>query len=224
MRVRSSRADRSCRGLRREQIASRSQRWPAPPTWLLLAGLLTLGCQTTRGELVPFTEEQRLHYQLGAPELKALQYYLSDRIVLERVARKGTGKVDRGRLIVRSGTAIQQVYVERGTRGAVEPSAWIGEAANGRHALDISFERGAPLRFSAAADGSYVLSGPSSGGLFAGLFAGWTRPRRFEVDFDGAKWLVVDGAESRILIEQDALGKLARTRRILPGVSAPRAR
>lgn len=193
--------------------------------WLLLAlGLATPGCQTTRGELVRFTEEQRLRYQLGAPELRALQYYLSDRIVLERVAHEGRGKVDRGRLIVRSGTAIQQVYVERGTRGAVEPAAWIGEAADGRHALDVSFERGAPLRFSAAADGSYVLSAPSQRGLFAGLFSGWTRPRRFEVDFDGASWQVVEGAESRLLIERNALGKLARTRRVLPGVGAPRAR
>jgi hypothetical protein len=193
--------------------------------WLLPALLLAaLGCQTTRGELVRFTEQQRLHYQLGPPELRALQYYVSDRIVLERVAHQGQGEVDRGRLIVRSGTRIQQIYVERGTRGAVEPAAFLGETVDGRHALDISFERGAPLRFSAAADGSYVLSAPSDRGLFAGLFSGWTRPRRFEVDFDGGKWVVVEGAESRILIERNALGKLARTRRVLPGVSAPRAR
>jgi hypothetical protein len=194
--------------------------------WLSLVGLATaaLGCQTTPGELVPFTESQRLRYQLGAPELRALQYYLSDRIVLERVARQGAGRVKRGRLIVRSGTKIQQVYVERGTPGVLESDAHLGPVEEGPPALEISFERGAPLRFSAAPDGSYSLSAPSGSGLFGGLLWSWSRPRRFEVDFDGEKWTVVDGSESRLLIERDALGRIARTRRILPGVRAPGAR
>lgn len=189
--------------------------------WFALALIVTsISCQTTRGELVPFTDSQRLRYELGEDELRSLQYYLSDRIVLERVASDGTGKVDRGRLIVRSGTTIQQVVVEGGTRGAVEPTARIGPSEAGDHALEISFERGAPLRFVAARDGTYSLAGRNRGGFLFGR----SKSPRAQVEFDGAKWTVVAGANSHLLIERDALGKLVRTRRVLPGVRAPGAR
>lgn len=192
---------------------------------LLLAALVAQGgCQTTRGELVVFTEAQRQRYQLGEPELRALQYYLSDRIVLERVASEGVGEVERGRLIVRKGTAIQQVYIERGTPGVLEPGSRAGAGRPGeRPVLEVSFERGAPLRFAADADGTYSLSGAQRG-LLSGWLADWGRPRRVEAEFDGATWQVVAGAESRLLIERNALGKVARSRRVLPGVRAPDAR
>jgi hypothetical protein len=186
-----------------------------------LAVIVTsISCQTTRGELVPFTEAQRLRYELGESELRSLQYYLSDRIVLERVASEGKGKVDRGRLIVRSGTTIQQVVVESGTRGAVEPSARIGPLEKGGYAFEISFERGEPLRFVAARNGTYSLAGGNRG---SSLFGRYRSPRA-DVEFLGAKWNVVVGANSHLLIERDALGKLVRTRRVLRGVRAPGAR
>lgn len=192
--------------------------------WLLLGVVaLSLGCQTTRGELVPFTEAQRTRYQLGEAELRALQYYVSDRIVLERTASDAAGRVDRGRLVVRGQTAVHQVLVERGTPGAVEPIARVGAGKVGPHVLEVSFERGAPLRFVPSADGTYTLAAPRSRGFLSSLFAGWAPLRRFDVDFDGASWTVVAGSDSKLLIERDALGKLARTRRVLPGVRAPDA-
>jgi hypothetical protein len=188
---------------------------------LALALIATsISCQTTRGELVPFTEAQRLRYELGESELRSLQYYLSDRIVLERVASKGTGKVHRGRLIVRSGTTIQQVIVETGTRGAVEPTSQIGPSEGGGYAFEVSFDRGVPLRFTATRDGTYSLTGRNRGGFLSR----WSRSPRAQVEFDGAKWNVVAGASSHLLIERDALGKLQRTRRVLPGVRVPGAR
>ena len=180
----------------------------------------SISCQTTRGELVPFTEAERLRYELGERELRSLQYYLSDRIVLERVASVGKGRVDRGRLIVRSGTTIQQVVVESGTRGAVEPTARIGPSEDGGFAFEVSFERGAPLRFTAARDGTYSLTGHNRGGFLSG----WSRSARAHVEFDGAEWTVVAGARSHLLIEREALGKLVRTRRVLRGVRTPGAR
>jgi hypothetical protein len=188
---------------------------------LALALIVTsISCQTTRGELVPFNEAQRLRYELEESELRSIQYYLSDRIVLERVASGGTGKVERGRLIVRSGTKIQQVVVESGTRGAVEPTARIGPFEGGGYAFEVSFERGAPLRFTASRDGTYSLTGRNRGGFLSG----WSRSPRARVEFDGAKWNVVAGSSSHLLIEREALGKLVRMRRVLRGVRVPGAR
>jgi hypothetical protein len=102
----------------------------------------------------------------------------------------------------------------------VEPGVPIAAAGAGRQRLEVSFERGAPLRFAATTAGTYSLDGDSRGGFFFG----WGKPPQVEVEFDGAKWTVVTGADSRLLIERDALGKLARTRRVLPGVRAPGSR
>jgi hypothetical protein len=188
--------------------------------WFALALIATsISCQTTRAELVPFTESQRLRYELGESELRSLQYYLSDRVVLERVASDGTGKVDRGRLIVRSGTTINQVVVESGTRGAVEPTARIGPFGAGEDAIEVSFQRGAPLRFAPTRNGTYSLAGRNRGGFMFGR----SKPR-VHVEFDGAEWAVAAGADSHLLIERDALGKLVRTRRVLPGVRVPDTR
>ena len=98
--------------------------------------------------------------------------------------------------------------------------AWIGPSEDGGHAPEISFERGVPLRFVAARDGTCSLAFRSRGGFVFGR----SRSPRGQVEFDGAKWTLVAGANSHLLIERDALGKLVRTRRVLRGVRARDAR
>jgi len=186
--------------------------------------LLVLGgaaCQSTRGELVVFGEEQRLRYELRERDLRALQYYLSDRVVLERVRSGGVRKVERGRLLLRAGTAVQQVVIQRGTPGAIEPAARVGETERGFR-LEVSFEHGAPLAFLPAGErGGYALARPRASGFLTELLGG---PQRFEVDFAGDAWTVVGGGDARLLIERSALGRLARSRRVLPGVRTRDAR
>ena len=189
----------------------------------LLAAVFALaastGCQSTpRGELVPFTDEMRERYELDEAEIRGLQFYLSDRIILERVAAKGEGRVDAGRLLVRSGTVIHQIVVERGTPGAAEASADIGDSRDG-HFIEVSFEVGAPLRFSAATPGgTYTLVDPVQRGSWAELLASFGTNRRLVVDFAGSRWPVIEGSSALLMIERSALGKLLRTRRVLPGV------
>jgi hypothetical protein len=191
---------------------------------LWLACLLSAACaKPPPAERVPFSEAMRERYRLGEPELRGLQYYISHQIVLERAVAGGTRRVDHGRLIVRGGTSIHQVVLPPGTPGWIEAPAFVGEGER-THVLEVSFERGAPLRFSPVEpDGAYVLSAPDArpSGAFADLFASWGRPRRFEVTFAGEKWRVVAGADASLLIETDALEELHSTRRVLPGVRGP---
>lgn len=186
---------------------------------IVFATAFAPACQNSRpGTLVPFTDEMRRRLELGDDELRALQFYASAPVVLERVASKGQGRVDRGRLIVRSGTVVHQVVVRPGTPGVIESESFIGDALGG-HAIDVSFERGAPLRFGAAGeDRAYTLVDPVQRGFLADLLERFGKPRTTMVDFDGQRWRVVSGADAKLLVERDALGRLDRTHRVLPGV------
>lgn len=188
-------------------------------TAFALAIAAAAACQSTPpGELVPFTDAMRVRLELGDDELRALQFYASTQIVLERVASKGEGRVARGRLVVRSGTVLHQVVVQPGTPGVIEPGAFIGDAPGG-HALEVSFDRGARLRFGASGEsGVYTLVDPVRRGLLADLFERLGKPRRTMVDFDGQRWRVAAGEGAKLLVERDALGRFDRTRRVLPGL------
>ena len=141
--------------------------------------------------------------------------------MLERVAEKGVGHVSHGKLIVRSGTTIHQVVVKRFTPGAVEPGNALEDTRAG-FTMEVSFDPGRPLRFSPEKPGGvFTLVDPVKRGPLADLFASFGAKRRLKVDFAGARWPVVAGADARLLIERDALGRLRRTHRVLPGVRVP---
>ncbi len=194
---------------------------------LWLACVLSAACaKPPPAERVPFSEAMRQRYRLGESELRGLQYYISHQIVLERAAAAGTRRVEHGRLIVRGGTTVHRVVLRPGTPGWIEAPAFVGGEER-THILEVSFERGAPLRFSPVEpEGAYALSAPAAkpSGTFADLFVSWGRPRRFEVVFADEKWRVVAGADAILLIETDALEKLHRTRRVLPGLRGPARR
>ena len=188
---------------------------------LLSVLVVVAACQSTPPERVPLTAVMRQRYQLSADELRTLQYYISDRIVLERVAIGGHHTIERGKLIDRHGTLVERVVIEFATPGIVEPSSRVGGSGSA-DAIEVSFVRGAPLRFSARrADGSYSLSGEESGGLLTDLFAGWGVRRTLRVEFGGAEWKAVAGEGAKLLIERRALGELVRKKRVLPGVRLP---
>ncbi len=193
---------------------------------LLVVGLLAGGCAKPKpGEFVPFTENLRMRYEITEDELRALQFYISHQIVLERVAVGGEAHVERGRLVARGETFVHQVVVRAGTRGSIEEAGEIGGDVDGI-TLDVSFEPGAPLRFAPwEPGGAYTLEAPPRVPTLAELWTGMTeRRRRFEVPFAGNDWWVEAGAAAALLIETDALERLVKTRRVLKGVRAPGAR
>lgn len=189
---------------------------------LALVWLACLACQTAVvPERVALTNALRTRYELTETELRALQYYLSERVVLERVVTDGIRRVERGRLVVRGETVIQQIVIERGTPGVVEPDAALAKGPNA-HAIPVSFQPGAPLTFSARLpSGSYFLAPPKGQGLFGEFLASLGGAPRAKVAFAGASWRLAAGREAHLLVERDAVGNLARERRRLRGVRLP---
>lgn len=115
---------------------------------LALAALLLSGCLAYR--LIEFTEETRRTFQLSADELKRMQFYVSNTLVLTAVneIRESTppGWLRKPELDTRY---VDQVVIRRHTRGVV--------IAAGDRWLDVSFEEGTWLRFTRMPSGRYLL-------------------------------------------------------------------
>ena len=198
--------------------------------WGSVLLILSLGlgaCQTTvTPERVFFTQAMQDRYGLTGAELRALQYYISERVVLERVVSEGVREVARGRLVLRGDRAIQQIVIARGTPGVVEAGASPPDP-DGDTALPISFAMGAPLPFAPRTPGGrYALQPASRQGLLASLLATLQigTPPVTHVHFQGAVWRVPTGQDALLLVERDAFGDLVRERRTLPGLSLPETR
>ena len=104
---------------------------------------------------IPFTQSVRDKYKLSEEDLKRIQFYVSDAIILRRgedIAReKGT---DNGALVIKSGKNIEQIVFKRNT-------SCVANSVVDNNKLTMSFEDGANkfLVFGSEADpnGYYSL-------------------------------------------------------------------
>jgi hypothetical protein len=70
---------------------------------------------------IPFTQSLRDQYKLSPEELKHIQFYLSDPVVLRRGTTSESQKsTEDGTLIVKSGKDLEQVVFKANTAGAIE--------------------------------------------------------------------------------------------------------
>lgn len=98
----------------------------------------TLGLAADHGEsAVPKDTKAALEEITGSPA--ELQYFVSDRLVLQREVTSRDDSVTQGRIRVRKGRFIERVVVRRGTPGVA--TTW------GDDWVEISFEEGSALRF-----------------------------------------------------------------------------
>jgi len=109
---------------------------------LLFASVLLTSCSP---KLTPFT--QRLYEQndWSESELKRIQFYLSEDIVLRRDAESSNSKIEDGEIKVVSGGSMEKVTIRKGT-----PGVFIFSPKENRFA--ISFETG---------DDRYLMFGPN---------------------------------------------------------------
>src|SRR5262245_56225138 len=123
-------------------------------SWCLsLAGLVVCLLATGCHSLVPFTHEIRDQNSLKTQDLKNLQFYLSNRVVLRREVSSGGREITGShKLLVISGKTIEEVVIEAGTPGIA--------VGAGEGTLAISFEPGSSLVFAASRD-----AGASPGGV-----------------------------------------------------------
>lgn len=109
--------------------------------------MLTILISSCSPKLTPFTE--RLYNENGwtDAELKKIQFYVSDNIVLRRQASKGVSKIDHGEIKIIDGKRVEEIVIKKGT-----PGVFLFQPREDRFA--ISFE-------SREFDDPYLIFGPS---------------------------------------------------------------
>jgi hypothetical protein len=150
---------------------------------------------------IPFTAQLREEWKFTDDEIKSLQFYVHDTVLLSREATEGN-RIARGKLVPSSGR--YEIELPAGTPGAA-----VRVAPN---SLWLCFETdcSASLMFSCANDG--CIKGWD--GKYNSLVRAYSAVEE-EVDYGGATYSMKP--ITYIEIDVDALAKVQIERRVLPG-------
>jgi hypothetical protein len=82
---------------------------------LILGASLLTGCRT----LIPYTSDLRVENQWSQNDLKRIQFYVSQPIVLQRQLRSNETNIVSGKIKTVDGRQVQEIIIRKGTRGVV---------------------------------------------------------------------------------------------------------
>ena len=138
----------------------------------LLGFLFLTACTPT---LSPFTERLYDENRWSEDELKRIQFYLSEDIVLRRQIRDGSSEIIKGEIKMVDGRRVEEVIIRRNT-----PGVFLFSPKADRFA--VTFESN---------DDDYLMLGPNpkASGRFVVLASDWER-RQGTVTYAGKKWRV----------------------------------
>lgn len=154
--------------------------------------------------LRPFTRSLYQERNWTENELKRVQFYLSENIVMRRQVSGSTFEVTSGEIKIVDGRKVEEIVVPRGTPGIL-----LFRPKESRFA--VSFEEGN--------DNRYLVFGPNpkAGGRFVLLASEWNR-RQGKVTYDGRKWDVDAGsAYSSLMVDLKKIRKVSVNSRTARG-------
>lgn len=150
----------------------------------LLAALAAL---SSCARYTPFTQRLYEEYRWTEPELKRIQFYLSNDIVLRRELGNSNVSISSGTIRIKDGRRVEEIVIRQGT-----PGVFMFSPKEDRFA--IGFEDGKNNR--------YLMFGPNprQGNRYALLGAEWDR-QGGAVTYDGQQYQVdSSGAFSHLLV------------------------
>jgi len=135
---------------------------------LLLGGLFVLGSCSKR--LSPFTQQLYDSNNWTEDELKQVQFYLSDDVVLRREANSGNSRIEGGEIKVIDGRKVEEIVIRKNTPGIL---VFIPKEKR----FAVSFETN---------DDRFLMFGPNpkAGNRYILLASEWKRSRG-TVTYDG---------------------------------------
>lgn len=151
----------------------------------------------------PFTANLRNEYQWTEKDLKSIQFYLSDDIVLWREVRDGDAKIKDGAIKIRDGKRVEEIVFPRRT-----PGVFLFEPKSNQFA--VSFE---------TSDEKFLMFGPSKrrGADFVLLAADWKRDVG-RISYDNSIYFTSDeSAYARLMVDLRAAKKLTVKRKTVEG-------
>ena len=160
---------------------------------LLFVGLVVFTSCSPR--LTPFTQDLYDEYEWSETELKKIQFYLSEDIILRRGYSSGSSSISSGKIKVINGKKIQETKIKKGT-----PGVFIFKPKENRFA--ISFETG---------KNRYLIFGPSrkKNGAYTLRAAEWDKETgQGEVTYNGKKYFTpTKSAYATLMVDLKKVGK-----------------
>ena len=175
---------------------------------LLLAVALLSSCSLNRMYLTVATKQD---IEKAGVDIKQVQFYNSEEIVLARQLSKGELKVAEGKVRIENGKSIEEIIIPANTPGICE--------LNDEKTLKVSFDTGddksipflVERKGDIATSGSYFKIGAKK----------WERTARGQqigkVDYQGQIYNLVRGANSRLMIDKSILNKVDRNTHVAKG-------
>ena len=154
--------------------------------------------------LSPLTKRLVDEQRWGEEELRRIQFYLSEDLVLTRALRNGRTAIDRGRVTLIDGREVEQVVFKAKTPGVFTFSPKDDRVA-------VSFEGGGSER--------YLVFGPNpkNGNRYSILARDWTRASG-TVTYDGQEWEIASrDAFANLLIPIKSIENADRKGRVASG-------
>ncbi|MCB0567042.1 MAG: hypothetical protein KDD01_21970 [Phaeodactylibacter sp.] len=170
----------------------------------LLASFFMLAFSACGPTLSPFTEQLYDQNRWSEKELKRIQFYLSEDIVMRRELSGAKSEIVSGEIKMIDGRQVEEVAIRKGTPGVL---LFLPE----KDRFAISFEDGGKERF--------LVFGPNPkvNGRFVLLASEWKR-RSGMVTYEGKKWQVDNNsAYASLLVDLKKVNKVSLDSRTASG-------
>lgn len=198
---------------------------------LAALGAFTTGCGAS---LIPFTQELREQHGLSNEDVKNLQFYISSKVIMRHELERGGRSITPGhKLVIVSGKTIEEVVIEEHTPGVA--------VAVSSDSVKVAFEPGSSLEFTPSGrfreaqpvvqesrfarppnpfPGNNGSDEPSSstqsdatGGYFLAVAQNGT------ITYGATTFDVVSASyDARLMVDGEALNKVEKSRKVLPGM------
>lgn len=141
---------------------------------IFAAAVLVLSMSACSPQLTTFTQRLYDEYDWTESELKRIQFYVSDDILLRRQLTGGTSEIISGEIKVVDGREVEEIVIRRKTPGVL---------------LFLPKENRFAISFEAEGDDRYLIFGPNpkAGNRYALLASEWRR-RGGKVTYEGRKF------------------------------------
>ena len=178
---------------------------------LSLATLIVFTLSSCSLNRMLLTVDTKQQIEKAGVDIKQVQFYNSEEIILARQLNKEEIKVAEGKVRIENGKNIEEIIIPANTPGICE--------LNDEKTLKVSFDAGdgKTIPFLVERKGDVV----TSGSYFKIGAKKWVRTNRGrkvgKLDYEGQVYNIVRGAESRLMIDKAVLNRVKRETRVAKG-------
>jgi hypothetical protein len=158
-------------------------------------------------DLRPFTSSMLKEGGWGDGELKKIQFYLSDDLIIQRQLTEGSSEITSGKIKIVRGEKLEEIRIPRGT-----PGVFLFKAKENNFAVS----------FDATSDKRFLMFGPNPklSGRYVLLASEW-QSRQGKVQYDSKSYYTTEGSalanlmvDFRKIRQREVQSEVARGRKV----------